>query len=96
MEKGVRGILQDLINSNGIDAIQTKEESIAQATQDILKLFISKLPSEEDLRLCLVMNMGWFIQEWEERPKSGKGSDRSDLVKKLSRSIHNLMMRRMK
>lgn len=36
---------------------------------------------------CLLENIGWFMQEWLDRPMSGEGSDRSDLLQRLAQAI---------
>ncbi len=53
----------------------------------ILALRILERVDEEFIRKELLNNIGWFIQAWEDRPKSGKGNDRSDLLRKLSQAL---------
>lgn len=46
-----------------------------------------KIPSEEQIRLFLITPLAEFIIDWNNRPKFGKGSDRSDLVSVVAKSI---------
>lgn len=43
--------------------------------------------TENNLRLALVEHIGGFLVEWNERPRYGKGSDCSDLVRNLARRL---------
>ena len=62
--------------------------SVNRLARALSEKFVKNPATEEDIRLLLLENIGWFIQEWEDRPKFGKGSDRSDLLKKLAHALY--------
>jgi hypothetical protein len=41
----------------------------------------------EHLRLLLIQEISKLVTEWNNRPLSGEGSDRSDLISKLTDAI---------
>lgn len=43
--------------------------------------------SGKSLRIYLILLLSNFVTEWNMRPHSGKGSDRSDLVKKFQKRL---------
>jgi hypothetical protein len=92
------GIGHHFSNSTDYDLFikdwRIKKEEINLLAQSIIdhlsKEYVKKGEirlDEEKIRLKLIANIGWFIQEWEDRPKSGKGSDRSDLMRKLAHAL---------